>query len=709
MRMFATGILAASILATQGAETDLLRNWKEFRNVKQDRGSFRVENGIMRMTSGNSNAPFSIYVPLKIRKGISYALSYEMRSDTEKSSGGIFLMHSVKGKKGDTYNAAIENWEAYDGKKITETHCYFFATHDEAWRKISGIRPPREWKRYSCSFLLPESGGKPALIFSFSAPRQSHLEFRNIKLIPQTSEQMPLAPESWENALFESNGREKYMYLSGRVPVSTVIRGIPGKYYRVTYRINNKAATGSLISYDAALLDDGQVLEETVADSSLAGTWLKKNLEARMPQSGRMLLRFFAYHKLWNPGLFILKDFSVTEFIPEKKSSLSITLSEPNYKRTLFASAPHGDIAGKVTDRTAGRKIRVVLTSKADPAREIAASAVSDGFFSLPGTAKLAVGEYLLKFIPEGGKQEVIPIRKVPPNPSEVRYKNGIMYFNNKPFFFSGVWGPPQYKTEAMFYGHARSGIRVQLGSASNAELLLKELDKAQKYHHKLIPSLNFNPSKFREKGYMESWKKHIRNFYTEKVKAHPALLGYYVCDEPGYTGASVEALLGAYQFIDEWDPYHPAWINEAPVTPTARLRKFMSASDAYGVDIYPVPASHGHSGLPDKEVTSVGGFASLFKNLMGDSRPLWMVLQGTAWDAIAERKKPKFPNREQMRFMSFDSIVHGANGNIYWGLWFTRGKKATRGISPFIKTCLPPQRKSGIWKPSGFAETGSS
>ena len=276
MRMFATGILAASILATQGAETDLLRNWKEFRNVKQDRGSFRVENGIMRMTSGNSNAPFSIYVPLKIRKGISYALSYEMRSDTEKSSGGIFLMHSVKGKKGDTYNAAIENWEAYDGKKITETHCYFFATHDEAWRKISGIRPPREWKRYSCSFLLPESGGKPALIFSFSAPRQSHLEFRNIKLIPQTSEQMPLAPESWENALFESNGREKYMYLSGRVPVSTVIRGIPGKYYRVTYRINNKAATGSLISYDAALLDDGQVLEETVADSSLAGTWLKK-------------------------------------------------------------------------------------------------------------------------------------------------------------------------------------------------------------------------------------------------------------------------------------------------------------------------------------------------------------------------------------------------------------------------------------------------
>ena len=140
------------------------------------------------------------------------------------------------------------------------------------------------------------------------------------------------------------------MYLSGRVPVSTVIRGIPGKYYRVTYRINNKAATGSLISYDAALLEDGQVLEETVADSSLAGTWLKKNLEARMPQSGRMLLRFFAYHKLWNPGLFILKDFSVTEFIPEKKSSLSITLSEPNYERTLFASAPHGDIAGKVTE-----------------------------------------------------------------------------------------------------------------------------------------------------------------------------------------------------------------------------------------------------------------------------------------------------------------------------------------------------------------------
>ncbi|MEO6758850.1 MAG: hypothetical protein ABIO24_05305, partial [Saprospiraceae bacterium] len=55
-----------------------------------------------------------------------------------------------------------------------------------------------------------------------------------------------------------------------------------------------------------------------------------------------------------------------------------------------------------------------------------------------------------------------------------------------------------------------------------------------------------------------------------------------------------------------------------------------------------------------------------------GPSKPVFLVLQGFAWEAIQKAPDPKmflYPTREQARFMAFQAIVHGANGVLYWGL----------------------------------------
>ena len=176
-------------------------------------------------------------------------------------------------------------------------------------------------------------------------------------------------------------------------------------------------------------------------------------------------------------------------------------------------------------------------------------------------------------------------MRGVAASLSEVSYRDGRMRVNGRPYFFSGIWGPPQYHTEAMYYGHARNGLRVQLWGASprTAEQLLKDLDLAAKYHSKLIPDVQFSPGRFHEKGYFDQWKKDVQRYFSPQVRAHPALLGYYMCDEPGFGGVSLVALEAAYRTMDELDPYHPAWINEAPITSLKRLRRSLGACRSFG------------------------------------------------------------------------------------------------------------------------------
>jgi hypothetical protein len=133
---------------------------------------------------------------------------------------------------------------------------------------------------------------------------------------------------------------------------------------------------------------------------------------------------------------------------------------------------------------------------------------------------------------------------------------------------------------------------------------------------------------------------------------------------------------------VAELDPAHPRWQNHAPCNSTRERRLFSEGATAAGCDVYPAPNYSGVRGadlLPTLEPTSVGAATDLMR-ASAPGEACWMVLQGFGWHDLAttnenpEGKEPtdpvrgRRPNRQELRFMTYDALLHGATGILYWG-----------------------------------------
>ena len=129
--------------------------------------------------------------------------------------------------------------------------------------------------------------------------------------------------------------------------------------------------------------------------------------------------------------------------------------------------------------------------------------------------------------------------------------------------------------------------------------------------------------------------------------------------------------MVAVYEFLKEFDPYHPVWMNTAPRNSVADLRPYAATCDILGVDIYPVPYPNGHSGLEDKMLTSCGKYALRLQEIGGPGKSIFMWLQGFRWaelDKTTEDLKKRYPTKDEFRFMVFDTLLNGGNGFAIWG-----------------------------------------
>lgn len=180
-----------------------------------------------------------------------------------------------------------------------------------------------------------------------------------------------------------------------------------------------------------------------------------------------------------------------------------------------------------------------------------------------------------------------------------------------------------------------------------------------------------------------------IRKLVAE-WKDNPALLYWETEDEPSYQwkkpGARVapEIIKKAYALIKSLDPSRPVYLNHAPTNLVNTLRQYDPGADIIATDIYPV-IPHGiremYALWPDRRqgdflntyISQVGQYADKMRQVAGPDRAMFMVLQGFAWEDLREKDRdPKmvlYPTRAQLRFMAWQSIVHSANGLLFWGL----------------------------------------
>jgi hypothetical protein len=135
------------------------------------------------------------------------------------------------------------------------------------------------------------------------------------------------------------------------------------------------------------------------------------------------------------------------------------------------------------------------------------------------------------------------------------------------------------------------------------------------------------------------------------EFRDHPALLAYYLADEPELGWASPEDTLLAYRKVKDLDPWHPVTMVFCKAE-AAKL--YAAAMDIVMTDPYPIP---------NQSVTQVADFCRSIRRDTQDALPLWIVPQAFGGGEWWRRE----PSRQEERVRTYLAFIHGAKGVQYF------------------------------------------
>ncbi len=137
-----------------------------------------------------------------------------------------------------------------------------------------------------------------------------------------------------------------------------------------------------------------------------------------------------------------------------------------------------------------------------------------------------------------------------------------------------------------------------------------------------------------------------------KEFRDHPALLAWYIADEPNGHNIPPEELENTYRIIKENDPWHPVTI--VFMAPHNQAKKYSDALDIIMADSYPVP---------DLPITVFGNVAGQLSRDFYGYKPVWMVPQAFGGAEIWKRE----PTLQEIRSMTYQAIINGARGIQYF------------------------------------------
>lgn len=136
-----------------------------------------------------------------------------------------------------------------------------------------------------------------------------------------------------------------------------------------------------------------------------------------------------------------------------------------------------------------------------------------------------------------------------------------------------------------------------------------------------------------------------------EAVRDHPALLGWYLADEPELNGVPPDRMQRVYDLVKLADPYHPCTMVFANRGAAVRYER---ALDISMTDPYPIPRS------------PAGSVAASIRQMVEQHRPdlaIWVVPQAFGGGEWWERE----PSAREERVMTWLALIEGARGIQYF------------------------------------------
>ena len=259
---------------------------------------------------------------------------------------------------------------------------------------------------------------------------------------------------------------------------------------------------------------------------------------------------------------------------------------------------------------------------------------------------------------------------------------------DGKRFFPIGLYGFPQNRADDAIYKESRTaGFNFLVGREAREGFLRSydipggPPDPDAKTRRGSLLDLTFNADE----------KRKLLLEIVERNERASGVIVWQGPDEPNYFPFGIRpgpssAGLAAGAAVLRLKSRHPLWINFSPTGDPIRPRDFsslepyLSAPDVVSVDIYPVGEGSDlqESPFADRGLASVGVFTRNLVAMVSVSgrqqKPVWMVLQAFGWGALGAASNPsekwrgRAPTYDEIRFMTFDAIINGATGVIYWG-----------------------------------------
>ena len=226
-------------------------------------------------------------------------------------------------------------------------------------------------------------------------------------------------------------------------------------------------------------------------------------------------------------------------------------------------------------------------------------------------------------------------VSRVTQSPARVEIRKNVVYLEAQPFFPVGIY---QCNDPAALEG---TGFNLCMGHElmTTAVELLDACDEAG-----VMTMFNLT-------GLLRGHRPEKVAEAVRDVKHHPAILAWYVCDEPDS---------GAWNVPPDEVALATRLLHRATKQPTtsvvmawaeSNLYRYQGALDILATDIYPI-----RGGGQPSDLTKVAAATDVAKRATGASKPVWLVLQGT----------PEASPEEEYG-VTYLAITHGADGILYF------------------------------------------
>lgn len=147
---------------------------------------------------------------------------------------------------------------------------------------------------------------------------------------------------------------------------------------------------------------------------------------------------------------------------------------------------------------------------------------------------------------------------------------------------------------------------------------------------------------------------------WIKAAASHPALLAWYLTDEPENRGVTPESETKRYDELKKRDPNHPIGLDH---TAFEAISKFKDACDFTMSDIYPITKNR------DQNVMGVSIMMDEARRIHGQAWPHWTYIQ-TFGGPETDNGVWAVPLPHEVRFMAYQALVHRATGILYFSYW---------------------------------------